>query len=81
MTAVTNNRRRPWPRSPMTADAHGRGHQKKKKNKNKNKKIKKKKNKKKKKKKKRTAVMTAVTNNRRRPWPRTPMTAVTGKKK
>ena len=31
MTAVTNNRRRPWPRSPMTADAHDRGHQKKKK--------------------------------------------------
>ena len=25
--------------------------------------------------------MTAVTNNRRRPWPRTPMTAVTQKKK
>ena len=29
MTAVTNNRRRPWPRSPMTADAHDRGHPKK----------------------------------------------------
>ena len=25
--------------------------------------------------------MTAVTNNRRRPWPRTPMTAVTHEKK
>ena len=31
MTAHTNNRRRPWPRSPMTADAHDRGHRKKKK--------------------------------------------------
>ena len=31
MTAVTNNRRRPWPRLPMTADAHDRGHPKKKK--------------------------------------------------
>ena len=31
MTAVTNNRRRPWPRSPMTADAHDRGPKKKKK--------------------------------------------------
>ena len=42
MTAVTNNRRRPWPRSPMTADAHDRGRPKKK---NKKKKIiKKKKN-------------------------------------
>ena len=73
MTAVTNNRRRPWPRSPMTADAHDRGHGKKKKKieKKKKKKI----NKKKKKKKKRRAVMTAVTNNRRRPWPRSPMTA------
>ena len=45
MTAVTNNRRRPWPRSPMTADAHDRGHPKKKKKKIKTKikKIKKKK--------------------------------------
>ena len=43
MTAVTNNRRRPWPRSPKTADAHDRGHPKKKK-----KKIKKRKKKKKK---------------------------------
>ena len=33
MTAVSNNRRRPWPRSPMTADAHDRGHPKKKKKK------------------------------------------------
>ena len=31
MTAVTNNRRRPGPRSPMTADADDRGHPKKKK--------------------------------------------------
>ena len=31
MTAVTNNRRRPWPRLRMTADAHDRGHRKKKK--------------------------------------------------
>ena len=46
MTAVTNNRRRPWPRSPMTADAHDRG-QPKKKNKKKNKKKKNKKIKKK----------------------------------
>ena len=76
MTAVTNNRRRPWPRSPMTADAHDRGHPKKKKKKIKIKKRKKKNKKyKKQKKKKRTAVMTAVTNNRRRPWPRSPMTA------
>ena len=66
MTAVTNDRRRPWPRSPMTADAHDRGHPKKKK---------------KRKKKKKKAVMTAVTNNRRRPWPRSPMTAVSQKKK
>ena len=44
MTAVTNNRRRPWPRSPMTADAHDRGQQKKK---NKKMKTKKKINKKK----------------------------------
>ena len=80
MTAVTNNRRRPWPRSPMTADAHDRGHRKKNKKKLKKKK-KNKKIKKRKKKKKRTAVMTAVTNNRRRPWPRSPMTAVTRKKK
>ena len=48
MTAVTNNRRRPWPRSPMTADTNDRGHPKKK---NKKKKTKKKKIKKKKKKK------------------------------
>ena len=33
MTAVTNNRRRPWPRLPMTADAHERRLPKKKKNK------------------------------------------------
>ena len=45
MTADTNNRRRPWPRSPMTADAHDRGHPKKKKKKNKNKEKKKKKKK------------------------------------
>ena len=77
MTAVTNNRRRPWPRLPMTADAHDRGQPKKnkKKKRKKKKKKKKKKKRKKKKKKKRTAVMTAVTNNRRRPWPRSPMTA------
>ena len=43
MTAVTNNRRRPWPRSPMTADAHDRSQPKKKKKKEK-KKTKKKKN-------------------------------------
>ena len=30
MTAVTNNRHRPWPRSPMIADAHDRGRPKKK---------------------------------------------------
>ena len=41
MTAVTNNRRRPWPRSTMTADAHDRGHPKKKKKKKNNKKNKK----------------------------------------
>ena len=39
MTAVTNNRRRPWPRLPMSADAHDRGNQK---NKNKKKEQKKK---------------------------------------
>ena len=45
MTAVTNNRRRPWPRSPMTAEAHDRGHpKKKKKTKTKKEKKKKKKN-------------------------------------
>ena len=38
MTAVSNNRRRPWPRSAMTADAHDRGHPKKKKIKKKKKK-------------------------------------------
>ena len=70
MTAVTNNRRRPWPRTPMTA-VTGKKKIKKKENKKKKKIIKRKK----KKKKKRTAVMTAVTNNRRRPWPRSPMTA------
>ena len=37
MTAVTNNRRRPWPRSPMTAEAHDRGHPKKKRKKKKKK--------------------------------------------
>ena len=42
MTAVTNNRRRPWARSPMTADAPDRGRPKKK---NKKIKTKKKKNK------------------------------------
>ena len=41
MTAVTNNRRRPWPRSPMTADAHDRGQPKKKNKKKKQKKKKK----------------------------------------
>ena len=52
MTAVTNNRRRPWPRSPMSADAHDRGQPKKKKNwKRKKNKMKKNKNKKKQKKK------------------------------
>ena len=35
MTDVTNNRRRPWPRSPMSADAHDRGQPKKKKKKKK----------------------------------------------
>ena len=40
MTAVTNNRRRPLPRSPMSADAHDRGQPKKKKKIEKEKKIK-----------------------------------------
>ena len=46
MTAVTNNRRRPWPRLPMTADAHDRGRGKKKRKNKKKKKKKKKKTKK-----------------------------------
>ena len=88
MTAVTNNRRRPWPRSPMTTDAHDRGHpkkkikkKKKKKNKIQKKKKKKKKRKKKKEKKKkkkkerrswRRSPITGVAHDRGRPWPRSP---------
>ena len=76
MTAVTNNRRRPWPWSPMTADAHDRGHPKRKK---------KKKTTKKKKERRscRRSPITGVVHDRGRPWPRTPMTAVSqkGKKK
>ena len=59
MTAVTNNRRRPWPRSPMTADAHDLGHQKKKR-------------KKKERRSWRRSPITGVAHDRGRPWPRAP---------
>ena len=82
MTAITNNRRRPWPRSPMTAVTQKK--KIKKKNKKKKKTKKKKKNKKKKKKKRRSwrrSPITGVAHDRGPPWPGRPWPRSPEKKK